>query len=151
MDMASVIVSIKKWEDSASGLTHMTIENKPSTNMPSITEVRVLNFQKVELTHPLFGRVRGRSRWTGTKDLEDIDVFLTRGFGEEMNGKFVHIMTEHLDYNAVTQQAWGFEEIEGTRFHTRNIVVSRGDEVLRVKLVYDYVGPRPAVASSKTL
>lgn len=36
---------------------------------------------------------------------------------------------------------WGFEEIEGKRYHTRRAVVRNGEKFERVRLVYDYLGP----------
>lgn len=39
------------------------------------------------------------------------------------------------------EQNWGFEEINGARYYTRRVVVRKQDEVQRVRLVYDYIGP----------
>lgn len=41
------------------------------------------------------------------------------------------------------EQIWGFEEIEGKRLYTRRVVVRKGDEVERARLVYDYQGAAP--------
>jgi hypothetical protein len=46
------------------------------------------------------------------------------------------------------EQVWGFEEIDGERFYTRRVVVRKGDEVERVRLVYDYKGPAPDKAAA---
>lgn len=42
----------------------------------------------------------------------------------------------------ISEQTWGFEDIAGTRYHTRRGIVTRvdGKEARRARLVYDYVG-----------
>jgi hypothetical protein len=37
------------------------------------------------------------------------------------------------------EQIWGFEEIDGKRYHTRRSVVRKGSQVERGRLVYNYV------------
>lgn len=140
--MASVVVTIKQWEDPTTGLTHMDLLNTPSSGLPSNTEVRVLNFEGVELAHPLFGKVRSRTRYASSKDLDEVDSFLADGF-EEGTEIYIQMTTEHLDQDVVTHQALGFEFVEGMRHHSRHIIVRKGDEVLRVKFIYEYIGPRP--------
>ncbi|RDW59259.1 hypothetical protein BP5796_12183 [Coleophoma crateriformis] len=143
LSMASVTVTIKEWEEG--GLTHIHVENRPASGLPPTTEDRIFDYKGIELAHPLFGKVRSQTRWAGAADLDEVDEFLAKGFETEASKTlFVHIMTEHLDHGVVTHQAWGFEEVEGERFQTRHIVVKKGDEVLRMMLAYDYLGPRPA-------
>jgi hypothetical protein len=36
-------------------------------------------------------------------------------------------------------QVWGFEEINGERYHTRRSVLVKGDAVERGRIVYNYV------------
>ena len=49
--------------------------------------------------------------------------------------------TEHLDHDAVTYQANGFELVDGERKYTRHVEVQKkGSEPLKAKLVYDYLG-----------
>lgn len=45
------------------------------------------------------------------------------------------------DAKWTAEMVWGFEEIDGKRYHTRRAVVRNGDKVERVRLVYDYLGP----------
>jgi hypothetical protein len=63
---------------------------------------------------------------------------------------------EHVQSWAVSQgggwtaeQIWGFEEIEGKRFYTRRVVVRRGEEVERARLVYDYEDAAPNRAATR--
>ena len=47
------------------------------------------------------------------------------------------------------EQIWGFETVDGKRFYTRRVVVRKGEQVERVRLVYDFKGPAPDRAASK--
>ncbi|KAJ5764962.1 hypothetical protein N7520_004521 [Penicillium odoratum] len=141
LNMTNVILEVKEWEDPSDGFTHMDIDLKPTSGLPATQENKVLDFQGVDSTHALFGKIRVSQGWTGAKELDEEDSFLVDGMEEGINS-FVHLKTEHLDYNAVTHQAWGFEDINGSRYHSRHIVGKKGNEVVRVKLVYDYLGPR---------
>ena len=47
------------------------------------------------------------------------------------------------------EQIWGFENVKGKRYYTRRVVVRKGKEVQRVRLVYDYQGPAPDKASKQ--
>lgn len=41
------------------------------------------------------------------------------------------------------RQIWGFAEVDGQRYYVRRVVVSKGSEVLRVRLVYNWHGKKP--------
>jgi hypothetical protein len=63
---------------------------------------------------------------------------------------------EHVQSWAVSQgggwtaeQIWGFEEVTGKRFYTRRVVVRKGDEVERARLVYEYKGPAPEKVTAR--
>lgn len=40
-------------------------------------------------------------------------------------------------------QIWGFEEVQGKRFHTRHVVVRKGQDWEQARLVYDYQAESP--------
>lgn len=46
------------------------------------------------------------------------------------------------------EQIWGFESIDQKRYYTRRVVVRKGQDVQRVRLVYDYQGPAPEKAAT---
>ena len=138
LNAAKVTLTIQ--ESEVDGVTHLQIESKPGAGLPPSTEARVFNNEPVEVEHPLFGKVRSQTRWATAGELQVVDASLAQGFEE---GALAYVRTEHLEHEGtLTQQAWGFEEINGTRFHTRHVVVSKGDEVVKVKVVYDYLGGR---------
>jgi hypothetical protein len=39
------------------------------------------------------------------------------------------------------EQVWGFELLDGKRYHTKRLVAMNGKKEALVRLVYDYVGP----------
>ena len=40
------------------------------------------------------------------------------------------------------QQIWGFAIIEGKRYYTRRVVIKKGSEVMKVRLVYSWQGKK---------
>lgn len=114
-----------------------------------------MNWTEAEHSDRFFGTLRGKSR------LFQHDKFEMEGPGPEedriflMAEKLKDLTTdskflddEHIQSWGVSQnggwtveQTWGFEEIEGKRYYTRRFVVRKGDQVQRVRMVYDYKGP----------
>jgi len=39
-------------------------------------------------------------------------------------------------------QIWGFAIIDGKRYYTRRVVVTKGDKVLKVRMVYNWQGKK---------
>ena len=87
----------------------------------------------------MFGEVLGKSRWIALRDVED--AYLRAGWGEEMNRDGAMAMESHVKsvgngWTAV--QIWGFEEVDGERRYTRHVVVTKGDQRIEAKLIYDF-------------
>jgi len=120
------------------GQTHLTIESKSGSGLPSSTEARLLNNETRHVNHPIFGKITGRTRWAALTDLPS--EWLASGW-EEGTIKVILMTTEHLDVDAVTFQAGGFEFVRGERYYVRHVEVRKGSELLQVKLVYNYLGP----------
>lgn len=120
------------------GLTHLTIESKSGSALPSSTENRLLNDETRHANHPIFGKITGRTRWAELSALPS--EWLASGW-ETGTTRVILMTTEHLDHDAVTYQAGGLEILDGERRYVRHVEVRKGGEVLQAKLVYDYVGP----------
>lgn len=133
---AAVTLTIKQYTDSETGLTHVDIDQSSSLGAGT-QERRVLDWTGREANNPLFGRVQGKTRWATLAELDD--DFLKEGF-EDGTTEVIHTWTEHLDSGATTQQAWGFEIIDGQRYYVRHVVARKGDQVARIKMVYDWQG-----------
>lgn len=123
------------------GLTHLTIESKSSTGLPPSKEQRLLNNETRHATHPLFGKITGRTQWVSLADLPS--KWLATGW-EESTTKVILMTTEHLDVGAVTYQANGIAVIGGARHYVRHIEVQKGTERVEAKLIYDYLSPLEA-------
>lgn len=67
------------------------------------------------------------------------------GWLDECNGRHVQSWVVNVDEASTggwtAEQVWGFEEVvQGKRYYTRRVVVTKGDKVERARLVYDYKG-----------
>lgn len=51
------------------------------------------------------------------------------------------VVNQDKGYGWTAEQVWGFEEIDGQRYHTRRVVARKGDKVEHLRLVYSYTGP----------
>ena len=104
---------------------------------PGTTEQYILNYQWRENKDPVFGQVRGRSRWVDRYEVTEDG--LKEGLDELEEGKLIEVTGGDLDGNWSATHIWGLLEIEGERKHVRKVVVKRknGDEV-RVMMVYDW-------------
>jgi hypothetical protein len=140
LTMSPVVASIQQRVNEAQ-LTCITIHSKPSSGLPRTTEQRVLNGESRELTHALFGRIRGRTEWVERADLPAEWLGAGLEVDASANGRIILMTTEHLDINATTYQANGFEVVSSQRHYVRRVEVRKGDDVTRVRLVYDYLGP----------
>jgi hypothetical protein len=138
-------------------------DNAPTTNikidqfitggLKGTVENRVMDWHYREHTDRLFGTVKGRSRYStlaktveegksaGAKE-EDMK-FLAEGWLKETEeGDIVESFVDNEGNGWTAWQVWGFADIGGERKLTRRFVVRKkaNDEVVRVRLVYDYVG-----------
>ncbi|KAK4498685.1 hypothetical protein PRZ48_009195 [Zasmidium cellare] len=137
---AQITVGIKQWDDPTTGTTHLEMENNIAYayGLPGVTDTYVTDFSPKEYYDTIFGNVRDRARWVRVNELRD--AFQKEAWAEET--EVLELWTDHLDVGASTSQVCGFEVVEGERRYTRRLVVSKGEDVLRVRLVFDYVGQR---------
>ena len=138
---SAITMSIEQRKD-GEGVTRLSIHSKPNSALPGSTETRVLNNGPRELEHPIFGKIRGRTAWVSKADLPS--EWLGQNLEGQSSNGLILMTTEHLDTNATTYQANGFESIGGKNHYVRRVQVNgenEPDEQARVKLVYDYLGP----------
>ncbi|KAL2860862.1 uncharacterized protein BJX67DRAFT_367845 [Aspergillus lucknowensis] len=62
------------------------------------------------------------------------------GAGE---GLFLQSYVESLDSSWTAEQIWGFELINGERYHTRRVAVANNGDYVLARLVYTFVPPQP--------
>ncbi|KAL4933857.1 uncharacterized protein BDV17DRAFT_286664 [Aspergillus undulatus] len=66
------------------------------------------------------------------------------GYGEpkEGEGLWLQSWVESLDSSWTAEQVWGFETINGERYHTRRVVCANNGEYVLARLVYTFVPPQ---------
>ncbi|CEN59773.1 hypothetical protein ASPCAL02217 [Aspergillus calidoustus] len=62
------------------------------------------------------------------------------GAGE---GLWLQSWVESLDSSWTAEQVWGFETVNGERYHTRRIAVANNGDYVLARLVYTFVPPQP--------
>lgn len=135
-------MNIKEYTDDE-GVTHVDVEQVSTGGFKNLEE-RKVDWTWRDKQDRIFGKVRGRSRFCKVNEIED--AYLKEGWGEaflkESDGEVIQAVVESVDAMGEqwsADQVWGFEEIEGHgRRHVRHIVVKRGDQVLKLKTVYDW-------------
>ena len=134
-----------------------------AAGLSTTQEDRTLNWTEADHSDRIFGKVVGKSRLFKIQDFEmqgpgtpEDKVFLKGEKLKDLRTASHFLEDELLQSWAVSQgggwtaeQIWGFEEVNGKRCHARRVVVRKGDEVERVRLVYDYKGSAPDKAVAK--
>ena len=124
------------------GVTHIDIKQIATAGIEVSPENRVLNWTERAQDDKIFGKVVGRSRWTKLEELDVTDAedkkWLTEGWDEDGEKVEARVVSESGGWNVVA--LWGFSLVNGTRHHTRKLVVrNTKGKVIRDRLVYDYV------------
>jgi hypothetical protein len=134
--------------------TNIKIDQLITGGIKGSTEIRILDWHYREHVDRIFGTVNGRSRYiTLAKAVEEGKSagineedakYVAEGWLKETEeGEIVESFVENEENKWTAWQIWGFAEIGGERKLTRKFVVRKttSDEVVRVRLVYDYMGP----------
>ncbi|KAF2459804.1 hypothetical protein BDY21DRAFT_299125 [Lineolata rhizophorae] len=158
LKLATVTVGLRQYADSA-GVTHVDAAQTLTGGIPGTTERRVLDWRWREHADHIFGELRGRSRFCdlgrdlgdGAAGPEEDREFLRAGWGREMRaegGKAIESFVENEKAGWTGWQVWGFEDDvkangedgPGERRYVRHVVVRKGEEAVRIKMIYDYIG-----------
>lgn len=123
------------------GLMHIDNEQITTGNIRNLEE-RIVDYQWREKDDRIFGKVNGRSRCVKLDEIET--EYLKQGWDEqflahsenEVIQVFVDSVGKKPEWTA--EQVWGFEVVDGQKRHTRRIVVRRGKEEHKIRLVYDW-------------
>lgn len=73
---------------------------------------------------------------------EDVGFLVKEGEWREetVEGEVVESYVENEAKGWTGWQVWGFADVAGQRMFTRRFVVRKGDQVERIRLVYDWAG-----------
>jgi hypothetical protein len=155
-------ITVKQYKDDKS-VWHIDILSVAS-GLSSQQENRTLDWSWRDHQDRIFGKMKGKSRMFRSSEYEmenpgdEADAAFLRGekLKDGSPSKFVDdehvqswVVNQDQGYGWTAEQVWGFEEIDGKRYHTRRVVVRNGDKVEHLRLVYDYTGPVPAEASEE--
>ncbi|KAI4123000.1 MAG: hypothetical protein LQ338_005508 [Usnochroma carphineum] len=132
--LATITLTVSEYTDD-DGHTHIDISQVATGGITS-TEDRTLDWEFRDHTDRIFGDVKGKSRWVRLGDVDD-DDFLKTGY-DDMKGEHVQSYVESKGGGWTADQVWGFEMIDGKRYHVRHVVVRKGDDWKLARLVYDY-------------
>jgi hypothetical protein len=133
--------------------TAITIDQMITGGFKGSVENRTLDWHSRGHTDWLFGSVEGRSRYStlakilgeseGKGVVEEDAKFLAEGWLKETEeGEVVEAYADNDGNKWTALQIWGFADIGGERKLTRRFAIRRKDkdEVVRVRMVYDYLG-----------
>jgi hypothetical protein len=97
----------------------------------------------------LFGNLSGKSRWISIDNPEIPDEFLKEEWleGEEENSgpageRHVESFVDNEEKGWTGEQIWGFAILDGERYHVRRVIIRKGEEALKVRLVYNWQGKK---------
>lgn len=153
ISLATIVLTINEYVDDST--YHIDITSVAS-GLSTTQENRTLDWQEREHSDRIFGKVQGRSRMfkagefkmEGPGSEEDV-AFLKAEILKDgktpsrfLDGEHVQSWVTSVDGGGWTaEQNWGFEEIKDKRQYTQRVVVWKGDQVQRARLIYDYQGP----------
>jgi hypothetical protein len=133
--------------------TEIIVEQTATGGVKGSTEKRTLDWQFRGHTDWLFGTLQGRSRYNTLKAVleeskgqgvvEEDAKYLAEGWLKETEeGEIVESFVDNEGAKWTGWQIWGFAEINGERKLTRRFAIRRKDkdQVVRVRLIYDWAG-----------
>ncbi|KAL2848560.1 hypothetical protein BJY01DRAFT_211569 [Aspergillus pseudoustus] len=71
-----------------------------------------------------------------------VDKIEEEGWGAG-EGLWLQSWVESLDSSWTAEQVWGFETVDGKRYHTRRIAIANNGDYVLARLVYTFVPPPP--------
>ncbi|MCJ1352047.1 MAG: hypothetical protein MMC33_002031 [Icmadophila ericetorum] len=138
---------LNQYTDDA-GLDHVDVKQTVTGGFKGGVENRTLNWEVFEGPNETFGQVKDQCKWLG--GVEELDQehgaeFLKEGWimdeGSGEQGKRLLLATmESVKLGWRSVAVWGFQMIDGERWHVRKVAVKKGDQVLTGKAVYDWGG-----------
>lgn len=144
--ITTITLDIKQYIDE-NGVVHIEIEQTGTGGIKGTTELHIMDWTERLHKDYIFDNLKGRGRMLNLDQEVINDDFLSQGWlevSEESGGPHGgrHIQS-FVDASGWTgNQVWGFAMIKGQRRYTRRIVVIRGREVKKIRIVYDWQGKK---------
>ncbi|RDW59599.1 hypothetical protein BP6252_12686 [Coleophoma cylindrospora] len=142
--LASVYLDVKQYVDEQ-GMVHIDIVQTASAGLGGTTENRTMDWTERDHEDRIFGKVTGKNRLLSFDSGEIDDDYLKEDWLEEGEGTGpsgeLHMQGYVESVNGWTgNQVWGFAMIGDERRYTRRVVVTKGSEVRKIRMIYDYTG-----------
>ena len=136
LGLATVTLRVKQYADDK-GVVHIDIDQTATGGIKGTTELRQLDWQEGAHEDQIFGKVRGRTRWIKLSEVQD--EYLKKGWNKETEeDDVIENYIESVGSGWTAHGVWGFEQLEGKRYHVRHVIIKKKGEAKRAKLVYDY-------------
>jgi hypothetical protein len=126
---------------------HIDIDQTATGGIKGTAELRKLDWTFREHEDHLFGKLKGKSRWVNLDQVEDDwakEGWLTGD--EEKAGPegqcFVESYVDQQEKGWQGDQIWGFAIVDDKRYYVRRVVITKGDTVLKVRMVYNWQGKK---------
>lgn len=132
---ASISLRISQYNDD-NGTHHFDTEQKILGRVENYNTT--LNSPADKVSHPLLGNISIAPLWKPITSIEE--GYLTEGW-EEGTEDVVEVDLVNDEAGWVSKQVLGIEVLNGERRHSRRTVVTKGQEVVESRLVYDWIGP----------
>jgi len=146
--LATVTLHCKQYTDDE-GHTHIDIDQTATGGIKGTTELRELDWAERSHVDHIFGSLKGKSRWLTIDHPEITDDFLKEGWleGEDESGgpngeRHIESFVVNEEKGWTGVQIWGFAIIDGKRYYTRRVVITKGNEARKVRLVYNWYGKK---------
>ncbi|KAI9751188.1 MAG: hypothetical protein M4579_006167 [Chaenotheca gracillima] len=124
--------------DDGTPVTSIAVKQTVTPGGFNSNETYVLDWSQRDATVPLFGSISVYARYLPTTDLDDsaLREKLTR---VNEDATIIEEVVKSTQSGWQTTGIWGFEMIDGKRFYTRNTTTVKGEEQIKLRLVYDFV------------
>ncbi|KAL6706948.1 hypothetical protein ACN47E_004898 [Coniothyrium glycines] len=140
LSRAPISLAIEHNKDDATGLE--TIVTRQSTIGRTMEDQRPLNGEEVVTNHIVFGEVKSSAEYIAVGE-----ITAERLKSDWENGTQELIQQRSQGKTWFSWQTWGFEVINGDRYHVRRTIIRKGHDTqdvsaqdVFVRMVYDWIG-----------
>jgi hypothetical protein len=140
ISLTTVTLTMKQYVDATTETMHIEITSDGAGGTKGTAEHRVLDWKVRENDNRIFGRSTGQTRWQSLAAVNDDDAEGMKTGLEDGTEEVIEGNVENQTSGWTAHQIWGFEIIESQRYHVRHVVVRKGSESIRVRMVYDWIG-----------
>ncbi|OSD03562.1 hypothetical protein PYCCODRAFT_232115 [Trametes coccinea BRFM310] len=143
--MATVYLDIKHYKDE-NGIEHIDIDQSVTGGIKGTSEYRALDWEERPHEDHVFGAVLSKSKRVPLAEVER--EWMKKDWLEESleDGQIIFTCAKadpsKNKQKWSSEQTWGFELVNGEKRYTRHIFFEGPkDEIIEIRLVYDYLGP----------